>query len=180
MIRTWRWSSSCKTKCCISWSQSKHSYQACKQIPAYVFHTHVHTHHQHHPPTPPPKLAIILNPPPAWVIPDNPRLILVNAGHSSAGFHPETTATGWGLVGSWRPRVGVLADGRNWSGSYRESRKTSTGFDHLQASSGLTPSFSSHSLVSLLSRRWWQNMFFTQNVVVPFTLTQDCVEIPRE
>lgn len=63
--------------------------------------THTHT------PPPHPKLAIILNPSPAWIIPDNPKLILVNSGHSSAGFHPETTETGWGLVGSCRLRVGA-------------------------------------------------------------------------
>lgn len=57
--------------------------------------------------TPHPKLAIILNPSPAWVIPNNPGLILVNSGHSSAGFHPETTETGLGLVGSWRLRLGT-------------------------------------------------------------------------
>lgn len=70
----------------------------CMRTPT---HTHLHS--------PPPhlKLAIIFNPSPAWVIPDNPRLILVNSGHSSAGFHPETTETGWGLVGSWRLRLGA-------------------------------------------------------------------------
>lgn len=67
--------------------------------------TNVHTPPHTHTYTPHPKLAIILNPSPAWVIPDNPGLILVNSGHSSAGFHPETTETGWGLVGSWRLRL---------------------------------------------------------------------------
>lgn len=47
-------------------------------------HTHTHTHCNMY--TLHPKLAIILNPSPAWVIPDNPGLILVNSGHSSAGF----------------------------------------------------------------------------------------------
>lgn len=91
----------------------------CKHRPPYIFHNLTHVHppcararrltHIHGPPHPPthPKLAIILNPSPAWVIPDNPRLILVNSGHSSAGFHPATTETGWGLVGSWRLRVGA-------------------------------------------------------------------------
>lgn len=96
----------------------------CKQTSSYAFHNfprapfrahagygeYPHTH------TPHPKLAIILNPSPAWVIPDNPGLILVNSGHSSAGFHPETTETGWGLVGSWQERLGAaLTDIIGWA-----------------------------------------------------------------
>ena len=118
-----------------------------------VFHnlTHVHldvlAHTDSHtsPPTHP-KLAIMLNPSPAWVIPDNPRLILVNSGHSSAGFHPETTEAGWGLVGSWRLRVGaVLVDiiGRAVIGSQEKQAQVFTG---LQNKSGLTSSTSHHSL----------------------------------
>lgn len=99
---------------------------------------HTHTHARTHPHPPHPELAIILNPSPAWVIPDNPRLILVNSGHSSAGFHPETTETGWGLVGSWRLRVGkALIDiiGRTVIGSQEKQAQV---FPSLQNTSGLT------------------------------------------
>lgn len=107
-------------------------------------HTHINTQMHVHPLTHP-KLAIILNPSPAWVIPDNPRLILVNSGHSSAGFHPETTETGWGLVGSWRLRVGeatIDIIGRTVIGSQEKQAQV---FASLQNMSGLTLHASRHT-----------------------------------
>lgn len=91
-------------------------------VPSNCAHTHTHTHCNTY--TLHPKLAIILNPSPAWVIPDNPELILVNSGHSSAGFtlKPQRQGGDWSDHGDWG--LGVALTGNNWSDSYWESRKT--------------------------------------------------------
>lgn len=91
-------------------------------FPSMCTRTETNAHIQ--PYNPHPKLAIILNPSPAWVIPNNPGLILVNSGHSSDGFHPETTETGLGLVRWWRLRLSAaLTDIIGWAVTERQEKQ---------------------------------------------------------
>lgn len=141
----------------------------CKQTSLYAFHNfprtpfHAHAGYGEYPHThtPHPKLAIILNPSPAWVIPDNPGLILVNSGHSSAGFHPETTETGWGLVGSWRVRLGAALTDIIGQAVIGSQEKQAQVFPRgLQKYIRIDPPLR-HAAATVLLPLQLENMFFT-------------------
>lgn len=103
----------------ITWTESK-------QLTPYAFHNTINMRTDT-PPPPPPQTSNHAKSLSSRSNPCNPKIILVNSGHSSGRFHPETAETEWGLVGSWRSRVGVLSIHIiGWA--VFKSRKTSTGF----------------------------------------------------